>query len=87
MDNEYYFFIIPICCMVLGLISIVIIAFMYGVYMPYNVEQANTYCKNLGYDQYKSYTDTFIPSKHIYGIKCEYISRLDLNIKEVKENE
>lgn len=49
---------------------------------PLADDNANNYCKSLGFDQYKSFTRVGLWSKNPVGIKCEYAERYtDLGVR------
>jgi|TARA_R100001530_G_scaffold136375_1_gene116839 hypothetical protein len=49
---------------------------------PLAASAANNHCKQIGFDQYKSFTRIGIFSKDPVGIKCEYAERYtDLGVR------
>jgi len=49
---------------------------------PIASESANNYCKNLGYDQYKTFSRIGFFSKVPVGIKCEFAEKYtDLGVR------
>ena len=49
---------------------------------PIADDNANNYCKNIGFDQYKSFSRVGLFSENPVGIKCEYAERYtDLGVR------
>ena len=67
---------------IVGVIALGLIIYD-GVYVkPIADNNANNYCQNLGFDQYKSFSRVGVFSIKPVGIKCEYAERYtDLGVR------
>ena len=76
---------INICFVVFLLFGVLVIVTMIVdqfYVMPLAAEKANTYCRNNGFDQHKTFSRVGLLSEEPVGIKCEYAEKYtDLGIR------
>jgi len=72
----------------ISLIVLVILNAMDGLYVrPIADNNANNYCRELGFDQYKDYSRLGLLSENPIAIKCEYAERYtDLGVRTTPSN-
>ena len=72
-----------ILLMFLGLLVAVSFGIYDGLYVrPIASDGANNYCKDMGFDQYKTYSRVGIFSKNPVAIKCEFAEKYtDLGVR------